>query len=393
MRYSVALTLESPALVGDRREPSAYFLPSRDFIPGSVLRAALARAIKEDCPHYSDGERLNWVRFVDGPECAACRWRGLCRFFDAVRVSHLYISGARPAPLTAYRCKSESDNHPAFDTLFACGETSCPDCGCRAERAGGYLDGARRAVPVKRRLIMRLKVDPYRGVSEEGQLFALRILEEGQKFCGSLHVPDAAEPIPDSVTLRLGAKTTVGLGRATATLVPARASDTGDSLEERVIRFQEKACNWCGQTGEDKEEYTYFSLTLLADTIPDRELKARNGRVPTDVLRRELALAVLPSASPMTERGAEAVRIVSDFKVYGGYQTAEPGAGRQPTVLHIATGSVFVYRMRGNLDDEVLQSLRLLEEGGVGAKTVDGYGAVRICDELHLIAGGMTGGR
>jgi len=391
MRYTVTLTLKSPALVGDRREPSAYFLPSRDFIPGAVLRAALARVITEGCPYRSQA-RLHWVQFANKPDCEGCRWRGLCASFDALRISHLYKDGARVAPLTVYRCKF-NENHPVFDTLFDLGNPRCPECKDRAERAGGYIDDHGREVPIHRRLIMRLEVDPYRGVARDRQLFVLRVLNEGQTFRGQIDIPDLAKEIPQNFfMLRLGAKTTVGLGQATLRPENLRRSGSAD-LQERLARFQENARKWFEQRGEAKAgDYSYFSLTLLADALPAKALVAKNERIPTATLRQELLEAILSSGSPLATRGIEAVRVIADFRVYGGYCTAEQGNGRREAMLHIAAGSVFLYRMRGALDHTLVELLQRLEERGIGAKTEDGYGAVRVCDEFHLNTGGMASG-
>lgn len=390
MQYAVSLTLKSPALVGDRREPSAYFLPSRDFIPGAVLRAALARKITEGCPYCSQEEQLHWVRFANGPHCEGCHWRGLCTSFDSLRISHLYVEGARVAPLTAYRCKFDKQ-HPVFDILLRDGEPRCPVCGKPAERVGGYLNGKREGIPANRRLVMRLAVDPYRGVARDRQLFALRVLNEGQTFRGWLDIPDTAGGIPQDFTLRLGAKTTVGLGQTALRLEKLEGSGSAD-LIERLTRFQEGARGWLERRGErEMGEYSYFSVTLLADALPAAALTTKGERVPTAILRQELAAALFPPESPLLTRDLEAVRVIADFRVYGGYCTAERAGGRREAMLHIAAGSVFLCRVPGVLDDGLLQAFRLLEEQGVGARTEDGYGAVRVCDEFHLSTGGMNG--
>lgn len=391
MRYTVSLTLTSPTLVGDRREPSAYFLPSRDFIPGAVLRAALARVITEGCPYCSQEKRLHWVRFAEESGCEGCRWRVFCASFDTLRVSHLYREGARVAPLTAYRCKFNKI-HPVFDTLLGLGEPRCPKCGERAERVSGYLDDKGQRKPVNRRLIMRLAVDPYRGVAKDRWLFALRVLNEGQTFRGRLDLPDPTGEIPQEFIVRLGAKTTVGLGRATVRLEQKEGPGPGD-LQKRIARFQEKARKLPERSSKgETEEHTYFSLTLLADALPEGVLVAKAERVPTATLRQELLQAILPSGSPLLARGVEAVKVITDFKVYGGYCTAERDNGRREAALHIAAGSVFLCRVRGPLGDGLLHALRLLEDQGVGKKTEDGYGAVRVCDEFHFNTGGISGG-
>lgn len=383
MRYAVTLELKSPALVGDRREPSAYFLPSRDFIPGGVLRAALARLITEGCPYYSEVKGYHWVRFAAGPECAACMWCGLCASFDRVRFSHLYKDGARVAPLTAYRCKFDS-SHPTFDTLLAHRRLRCPECKERVERVSGYLDGEYRDVAVNRRLVMRLAVDPYRGVAQDRQLYALRVLDAGQTFIGWLDVPDA-DTVPETVELRLGAKTTVGLGRAAVRF--ERAAGPGlDALKKRIERFQEVI----RQSAKAEPGYTCFSITLLSDALPDTELTPTTGWVPTPDLRQEVAQAVLPPPLRSAGPGVEVTRAVADFKVYGGYSTAVKGDGRQKARLYIAAGSVFLCRVRGELNDGLLQALFHLEKQGVGLKTEDGYGALCVCDEFHLNNGGVS---
>ncbi len=383
MRYAVTLELKSPALVGDRREPSAYFLPSRDFIPGGVLRAALARVITEGCPYYSEAGGYHWVRFAAGPECAGCMWCGLCASFERVRFSHLYKDGARVAPLTAYRCKFDS-SHSTFDTLLAPGRFRCPECKERVERVSGYLGNEYRDVAVNRRLIMRLAVDPYRGVAQDRQLYALRVLDAGQIFHGWLDVPDA-DTIPETAELRLGAKTTVGLGRAAVHF--ERAAVPGlDALRQRIERFQEVI----GQSAKAEPGYTCFSLTLLSDALPDTELAPATGWVPTPDLRQVVAQAVLPPPLRSVGPGVEVTKAIADFKVYGGYCTAVKGDGRQRAALYIAAGSVFLCRVRGELNDGLLQALFHLENQGVGLKTEDGCGALRVCDEFHLNTGGVS---
>ncbi len=382
MRYEVTLELKAPTLVGDRREPSAFFLPSRDFIPGGVLRAALARAITESCLHYTEARGYHWVRFADGPECAACMWRGLCASFDRLRFSHLYKDGGRVVPLTAYRCKFNAD-HPTFDTLLAQGLSPCPECGDRSERASGYLDDECRQVTVNRRLVMRLAVDSCRGVALDRQLYALRVLDAGQTFRGWLDVP-GAETIPYNFELRLGAKTTVGLGRVAVRLEPADEPGL-DNMKQRIEKFQKVI----RQLGRAEPGDTCFSLTLLSDVLPARELAPATGRVPTRNLQQEVAQTVLPPSLRSAGSGVEVTKVVADFKVYGGYCTAVNGDGRQRAALHIAAGSVFLCRLRGALNDEVLQALFHLEKHGAGLKTEDGYGALRVCDEFHWNTGGV----
>lgn len=388
MRYWVSVELNSPALVGDRREPSAYFLTSRDYIPGGVLRAAFARAITEDCPYEKGDGRLNWVEYANGEECPRCCWRDLCRNFGEIRFYHLYKNGARVAPLSAYRCKFDKD-HPVFDVLLATGAPTCSRCNKPAERIGGYLKDGKEE-KAKRRLLMRLEVDPYLGVAREGQLYALRVLRSGQRFSGLMDIPDEAVSLPKDFELRIGAKTTSGLGRARVTIEKA-APWSMEDLKRRISQFQEKARQQL--QGIAGEKAVFLSFTLLADALPEKELKAKDEWVATDVLQQELMDALLPKESVVAKRFAGVIRAFVDFSVYGGYNTAKPGDGRRKASIYVSAGSVFLCRVEGPLDDDLLKSLCQVEEHGLGSRTEEGYGAVRICDEFHLNTGGMDCGR
>jgi CRISPR-associated protein Csx10 len=384
MRYSVTLELKSPVLVGGRRDPSAYFLPSRDYIPGGVLRAALALAITEGCPYYTESEKYHWVQFAAMPECMSCSWRGICDLFGRMQISHLYKDGARVAPLTAYRCKY-NPGHPTFDTLLARGRLRCPECIYRVERFSGYLNGEYRDVTVKQRLIMRLSVDPYRGVAQDHQLYTLRVLDTGQTFKGWLDIPGAGV-IPENLELRLGAKTTAGLGRA-AVLFELADEPGWNTVEQRIERFQKVLRESVGAG----KQYTYFTLTLLSDALPDMEPTLAEAELaPTLALRKKLMKAVFPPPLLQDDLGVEVIKAVVDYKVNGGYCTAERNNGRQKAALYVAAGSVFLCRVHGALNDAVLQELLRLEKHGVGLKTEDGYGALRVCDEFHLNTGGVS---
>ncbi|HHY39248.1 MAG TPA: hypothetical protein GX507_10025 [Clostridia bacterium] len=403
MRYRASVELNSALLVGDRREPTGFFLVSRSFISGAVLRAGIAREITLACP-LAPADGSHWVRYMGVNACMECTWRNLCRDFDRIRFGHCYPEGARVAPMTAYRCKA-NPSHRICDSLLESERTVCPECKGGMERFSGFVDTEWREVNPTRRLVMRLAVDPYRHVASEGRLYALRILEPGQRFTGWVETPDETElDIPVRMCVHLGAKISSGLGRATLCLEMvtedvvqgikkrcAHLTAIADQAATNRVAMNLAATNQSGMN-QTATGQGYFSLTLLSDALPYVSLPLLGeGYQETSVLRERLARAILPekfwnTVNPVTER------VVADFRFYGGYQTTGVNAGRRHGRTYIAAGSVFLFRVPGGLSDTLINELVELERTGIGLCTEDGYGSVRVCDEFHLQKEGEING-
>jgi len=80
--------------------------------------------------------------------------------------------------------------------------------------------------------------------------------------------------------------------------------------------------------------------------------------------------------------GIQLVRSFARHEVIGGWHW---GARLpRPTELATEMGSVFLFRVEGHSQEELMDTLRELERRGVGQQRERGFGQVQICSPFHL---------
>src|SRR5437764_9500763 len=119
-------------------------------------------------------------------------------------------------------------------------------------------------------------------------------------------------------------------------------------------------------------EGAYFSVDLRSDA-----LLRRGGWEPTTVLDAEL----LGVATGVEDPSLTLVRAYAEPEWRGGWQAAW-GLPR-PTELVARRGSCYLFRTTNLAAWTAV--LEALEATGVGARTAEGYGEVRVCDPFHLV--------
>lgn len=177
-----------------------YYTAGHPYVPGSVLRGALAAAwIAEHGPP----RRINPV---------TGEFRTL--FDGEIRYGHLLAAGSGRVPLSVYRCKypvGDACAETVVDRAFETGD-QCPGCGRRLEPSRGELE-----VPGGLTRITRTSIDSETGRAKDGELYANAALPAGTTLSGVIHGyhPWLAQPR----TLWLGGRRTVG-GEAELTVAP-----------------------------------------------------------------------------------------------------------------------------------------------------------------------------
>ncbi|MEO3747198.1 RAMP superfamily CRISPR-associated protein [Plantactinospora sp. B5E13] len=177
-----------------------YYTASHPYVPGSVLRGALAAAwITEHGPPGHGNPATDEFRTL---------------FDGHIRYGHLLPDGSHRTPLSVYRCKyptSDACHDTVVDQAFETGD-HCPACGMRLEQSRGDLD-----VPGGLTRITRTSIDPTTGRAKDGELYANSALPAGTTLSGLIHGyhPWLAQPR----TLWLGGRRTVG-GQAELTTTP-----------------------------------------------------------------------------------------------------------------------------------------------------------------------------
>jgi CRISPR-associated protein Csx10 len=203
-----------------------YFTGTHSFVPGSVLRGALAATwIAEHGPPVPGGG--------GGP--AAFR-----ELFDGdIRYGPLHAAGSVTVPVSAWLCKYPKDQickGLAVDAAFEAG-SRCPACRGPLEQGKGQV-----VLPAGTVLdrITRTSIDSRTGKAKEGELYAHAALPAGTILTGYIRGRDPWLEQPRQ--LRLGGRRTVG-GAADYEAEPAEQHLPADPLSDGrlVIRLASPA--------------------------------------------------------------------------------------------------------------------------------------------------------
>jgi len=406
----VTITACAPLVFSERR-PDGQFRASTPYVPGTVLRGALAQQLL-NAGEATDGD---FATLFTAPEAPFFR-----NAYPAIEVEGEYRA-ARPLPATAFSCKAESgfDKHGVFDGLIdrlCCEELDVkipylPRClhsdhcdrngrndGERVEAFGGlFVDHKSVSVPL--RLTTRVAINRRRKAAEEGLLYSPLVISELKKerdadtgqerevktvFQSSIFVSDESSKI---VQQRLKQLTHIGSGAARGFgQVEVKVEETKpEDVRERVERFNqtikrrwalwEKLRPVVSEPQPSTGDSAFFAVLLVSDAI-----LRDDGWTPT--------VRLDPSLLPQALQDAKLARCYASAEYRGGWNTA--WGLPKDTELVARLGSVYVYHIAKPPDDQqLLAALNELEEWGVGERRVEGFGQVRVCDEFHQVIQGV----
>ena len=311
----VTIIAEQPLALGIASEVS-FFTDSHPFIPGPVLRGALAAAwIADHGPPERDTPHID-------------RFREL--FDGDIRYGPLLPEGSQREPLSVLHCKyptTDACQAIAVDLAFE-HQACCPGCRQGFEPSKGAL-ALPPALALHRRV--RTSINPKTSRAKDGELYATAAIPPETKLVGSIHGthPWLSEPR----NLWLGGRRSVG-GAATyqAEPFPAESLASEDIADVLVIRL--------------------VSPAILVDT------GGRPRLDPDPIL--DLPGVTLDRAwtRPATWEGWHA-------------------ASRLPKPMEICAAAGSTYRITGDHDDLVQLGTRLLHDG-IGLRRAEGFGVVDI---------------
>lgn len=397
-RLKVTITARSPLCFSERR-PAGQFRESTEYVPGGVVRGAVAMLMLEDRQESSKAFRELFV----GERRAV--------------FSNAYPAYPDPRllPATAMSCKAESDFRPkgdgVVDTLIdrLCFETlkpagllylpKCSHCGMRMERHAAfyYRDGGGfRAGRVTARLLTRVAINRRRATAEDELLYSPVVISEGKvdmdgnyqeaKFTGTIVVAAHADVLQRYLQQveHLGSGSSRGLGHVKVEVERTLTTDEEELQSLRERREELTAAikeTWselqelpgCAQPSHNPDEGAYFTVDLYGDTV----LKEQ-GWLPTMVLSQEM----LKDRCGVDDEDIRLVRAYSGYDYRGGWNVAW-GLPKDVDVV-VPMGSVFVFWTKH--PDRWDEALLHLQRWGLGDRTAEGFGQVRICDEFHVQA-------
>lgn len=400
MKYIVRITDSGPLSFRAGRETTSG--ETLRYVSGSVLFGALAATYAK--LRHDETVSFNEIFFSDESSFgnlypSSFSHAGLARDRDAVY----------PLPNTATTCKrfggfqfdeedSDDPHHGVYDTLiswalFALSHESnfdvfkpleeCANCGEAMDRIDGfYRRNARDAqkmgtASIKRSLRTRTGINRATGTVQQGILYSREVLRPGMEFWGTVSVPDAqkdrfqkfVEEANQSGMLRLGNNKTRGFGRVILKLTRARERGELDSLRERMQTFDAELRKAAQKFDIKTSHKLYLPLTLTADAILfDRLLRYRTA-LDSQYLEE---LGIL---------GAKLIYQNSGTRQVMGWNTllGVPKADE----MGIAMGSVFLFGLDSQLDDNLLQTLLRMQTEGIGARRSEGFGRLQVASRFH----------
>lgn len=371
-----------------RQKPGGSISEAQDYIPGSVIRGAVAAHIL--CQPGVNPDRPGGdfqTLFVD-QEAAI-----FTNAYPTVEGEEVYV-----LPATAVSSKSDpgfqSKNASVFDTLIdrVCadfhGQLYDPNCPKdRVEPFSGFYsvkNGQYTSHNAEKRLLTRVGINRRRSTAEEEILYSIEVISENQKdkyFESHVYLKDRelSEDLRNyliSSHLRLGGSTSRGLGKVE---IQAEVTDYESETEARVNQFntvfKQRWEVWNDVFGESQDsliqDHQFFTLDLQSDAIL------------TEQWRRTMVIspAMLCTMTRVEDPDLRLHGTYSSYDYWSGWNSA--WGLMKDVELITKKGSVFLF---STPKIEVwIDALKELEYQGVGDRTLEGFGQVQVCNTFHHI--------
>lgn len=404
----IQLTIKalSPLAIG-RQKPGGSISEAQDYIPGSVIRGAVAGQMLRQSNADSEEPGGDFqTLFVD--EGAAI----FSNAYPTAKNAQGYILPVHVLPATAVSSKTspgfksdkadKADNGGVFDTLIDrfCAEgfghlydPSCPKDGGRVEPYGGFYsrEGQKYCShSVETRLLTRVGINRRRSTAQEQVLYSIEAISEKKKvkqewqpslFSSSIYLEDAelAELLKqylNSDHLRLGGSASRGLGKVE---IQAEVKDYQANTDSRIdtfnIALRKRWQKWDSIFGNPQkpfpEGHQFFTLDLQSDAILTEQWRR------TTVISPAMLCAM--------------ARIVdADLQIHATYSSYDYRSGWNAAWglmkdVELVTSRGAVYLFSTPRLENWKPALKELEHRGVGERTQEGFGQVQVCSEFHQV--------
>lgn len=422
-RIDLTITARSPLAIG-RQKPGGSVSEVEHYIPGIVVRGAIAgfmlrQAQQSDTDLSQDPESDFKALFMDGKALFLNAYPALAEINDTLQVQ----PGVQVLPATALSAKNGGGFKPkngVFDSLIDrfCAEQqgriydpNCPQDGDRVDPFKGFYSRSGKQYyshAVNTRLLTRVGINRRRATAEESILYSIEVLDEFKRhtnkagtlqvepmvFLGSIWMQedDLAETLCDYLQnycneFRLGNSASRGLGKVT---LKAVKQDVSSTVPARIQNFNQALDNrwklWklfgSSQNCPTKERL-FFTVDLQSDAILTEQWR-RTTVISESMLQSRLqTLLALNGSDARLEGNLQLHAVYSSYDYRSGWNAA--WGLMKDVELTTQYGSVYLFSIDRDQQTSWLQALEQLDFWGIGDRTAEGFGHVKVCDEFHCV--------
>lgn len=404
-RINLTITAQAPLAIGQRK-PGGSVSEAMDYIPGTVIRGAIAsKLLQHGEPTLGDDfHRL----FVDeGAAIFQNAYPAIAKLGeDQYRLSP---SETRVLPATALSSKTDSGFKPrkagVFDALI---DSFCakdqglfyePNSkeGDRVEPFSGFyskVNGQYYSHSVSKRLLTRVGINRRRATAQDEILYSLEVMNEVQGkgdnqqatvYRSTILVDDdladglCAFISQNGDRFRLGGSASRGLGKVELEATLDDADNSSPTIDQRVEQFNQLLSDrwrhWrkFGSGKDFPEDKLFVSISLESEAVLTENWQR------TFVL----SVAMLCQHTGLSENEVKLEMAYSSYDYRSGWNAA----WGLPKDMDFVTklGSVFLFSIPKTEQGNWIEKLAELERPGIGERTSEGFGQIRVCDEFHQV--------
>jgi len=407
-RINLTITAQSPLAIGQRK-PGGSVSEAMDYIPGAAIRGAIAAQILHQSgstPELrADGSGDDFHQLFLNEQAAVFQnaYPAIARVGDDC---YEESSNVCLLPTTALSSKTDAGFNPkggVFDSLIdgfcarAQGLFYEPNDlrGDRVEPFGGFYskkDKVYRSHSVSKRLLTRVGINRRRATAEEEILYSIEVMDEVQGkenpqptiYRSSIVVQDddLAERLNQFIQLnhdqfRFGGSASRGLGKVEVETSLEDLTLQLKALEQRIADFNSKMQNrwkyWSvfGAPIQPITNQTFFSINLQSDAILSENWQ-RTMTISEEMLCQ------------FVESNDSTLRLQTAYNSHD-YRSGWNAAWGLHKDVELVTKMGGVYLFSTEQPELWYSKLAELELRGVGDRTCEGFGQIKVCDDFHLI--------
>jgi len=407
-RIELEIKALSPLAIA-RYKPGGSISEAVDYIPGTVIRGAMAAQILNESGHQftnltENGGDFQALFLSDNPAIFQNAYPALVINGKIIPQARLDDSGVLPTTALSSKNKPgfKTKNNGVFDTLIDrfCAEgygypydPNCPKDGGRVDPAGisfyCKFNKKYHSLSANKRLLTRVGINRRRAASEEEILYSVEVLNESQEkkqqpvcYRGAILVEDdLADSLRDFIeqrnqNFRLGGSTSRGLGKVEInTKKPVSAKV---DVEQKITNFTKSIKDRWREwrifgipLQELSGDRTYFTLDLQSDAILTENW--RRTTVISEKMLQQFAKVEDPS-----------LKLEAAYSSYD-YLSGWNSAWGLMKDVELITNKGSVYLFSTTQAELWIERLGVLEMSGLGDRTCEGFGQIQICNQFHLI--------